>query len=450
MNTTPSRRILVVDDDASVVDFLCESLVDEGYSVEGATSSVDALSRIKSERYDMVITDVEMPELRGVDLLKSVLEAKPTQLVLLITAHGNIEMAVESVRAGACDFLTKPFRIEALLHSIERAFNDRMLRHEIVRLRSQLTENKGQNLLVAKSPQMRRSLEIARRAAATKTPVLLTGETGSGKSILAHYIHQSSARRKEPFVQFNCAAVPPSLLESELFGAKKGAFTDARENRDGLFVSARGGTLFLDEIGELSVEAQAKLLLALETNTIRQLGGTTELQVKARVITATNRDPEALLREGRLRPDLYYRINVMRIEVPPLRERKDDIIPLVDTFLARATSDQERSVLGISSNAIKLLMRYSWPGNIRELANVIERAVAMAEHDTIMPDDLGLPTEVDQPPSLLESAVDERLSLEELERAYVRRVVDAVGGNKAAAAAQLGITRRTLYRKLRE
>jgi len=448
MSDFPGRRILVVDDEAAVVDYLCESLSARGYEPVGMTSSMDALARIKSEDFDLIITDVEMPELRGVELLGAILDVKPTQLVLLITAYGSVEMAVAAVRAGACDFLTKPFKIEALLHAIERAFSERMLRREVVRLRAALTRSDTPKPVVAKSIAMHRVLDVARRAAGTNTSVLITGETGSGKSVLARFIHEQSARSAEPFLQLNCAAVPSTLAESELFGVRRGAFTDAREDREGLFVAAGGGTLFLDEIGELSMEVQAKLLHALETSAVRPLGGSSEVRTKARIIAAMNRPPKVLLREGRFRPDLYYRINVVRIEVPPLRDRRDDIVPLVDALLAHASEKYERPLIGISVKAIRTLVRHSWPGNVRELANVVERAVAMAEHDSILPEDLDFPEVENEATPPLDAALENGLSLEEVERAYIQRVVDAQGGNKAAAARMLGITRRTLYRKL--
>jgi DNA-binding NtrC family response regulator len=444
-----AKQILVVDDESAVVDYLCESLSAHGYAPVGMTSSVGALARISKDDFDLIVTDVEMPELRGVDLLSAILDVKPTQLVLLITAYGSVEMAVAAVRAGACDFLTKPFKIEALLHAIERAFSERMLRREVVRLRAALTRSDNRPV-VAKSIAMRRVLDVARRAAGTNTSVLITGETGSGKSVLARFIHEQSARRAEPFLQLNCAAVPSTLAESELFGVRRGAFTDAREDREGMFVAAGRGTLFLDEIGELSMEVQAKLLHALETATVRPLGGSSEVRTNARIIAATNRPPEVLLREGKFRPDLYYRINVVRIEVPPLRERRDDIVPLVDALLAHASEKHERPLYGISAKAIKQLVRHSWPGNVRELANVVERAVAMAEHDSILPEDLDFPEVGSEAIPSLDAALENGLSLEAVERAYVQRVVDAQGGNKAAAARVLGITRRTLYRKLGE
>lgn len=444
------KRILVVDDDAAVVDHLCESLRAHGYDVAGSTSAIEALSMAKEHQFDLVISDVEMPELRGVDLLRGILDATPTQLVLLITAYGSVEMAVAAVQAGACDFLTKPFKIEALLHSIERAFSERMLKREVVRLRAALAPADAPQPVVAKSAAMRRVLDLARRAAGSSSSVFITGETGTGKSILARFIHDHSQRRAHPFVQLNCAAFPPTLAESELFGVRRGAFTDAREEREGLFVAAGGGTLFLDEIGELTLELQAKLLHALETGAVRPLGGTKEVPTRARIVAATNQQPEQLLREGSFRPDLYYRINVVRIEVPPLRERKDDIVPLVDVLLSRARTKSESPIVGISAPAIRRLVKYSWPGNVRELANVIERAVAMTDHDVILPEDLDFPDTGLSATAGLDAAVEEGLSLEEMERAYVQRVVEAQGGNKAAAARILGITRRTLYRKLGE
>lgn len=440
----------MVDDDAAVVDYLCESLRERGYRALGITSATKALSCVEQEHFDLVISDIEMPELRGVDLLARILEVKPNQMVLLITAYGSVEMAVAAVQAGACDFLTKPFKIEALLHAIERAFSERTLMREVVRLRAALAPTDSLGPVVARSPAMRRVLDLAQRAAGSSSSVLISGETGSGKSILARFIHSQSQRREEPFVQLNCAAVPATLAESELFGVRRGAFTGASEEREGLFVAAGGGSLFLDEIGELSLELQAKLLHVLESGTVRPLGGIKEVRTKARFIAATNSSPEELLREGSFRPDLYYRINVVRIEVPPLRQRKDDILPLVDVLLAQARTKSERPISGISAQAIRRLLKYPWPGNVRELANVIERAVAMADHNIILPEDLDFPDLTRSSLPGIDRAVQDGLSLEEMERVYIQRVVTAQGGNKAAAARILGITRKTLYRKLGE
>lgn len=442
------KRLLVVDDDPGVVDFLCESLAARGFATTGCGSGAEALALVAREAFDLVITDVEMPGMRGTDLCSALLEARPQQLVLLITAFGSIEFAVAAVRAGACDFVAKPFKIEALVFAIERAFRDRQVRREIVRLRTTRPAMDSGDL-VARSPAMRKVLDLARRAARVDSTVLLTGETGTGKSAVARFIHDASARRDRPFFQVNCASLPSGLVESELFGVRRGAFTDAREDRPGAFAAAGPGTLLLDEVGELALEVQAKLLSALESGGVRPLGGTRDVPFSARVIAATNRPLEALLRDGQFRPDLYYRLNVIRIEVPPLRDRRDDIIPLADLFLGRAAERQARSLIGISAGAMRRLMAYHWPGNVRELANLLERAVALGEHDTLVPEDLDFPP-ADSLQSLLSGGVSADVPLEEVERAYVRRVLDARGGNKAAAARTLGINRRTLARKLRE
>ena len=321
-----------------------------------------------------------------------------------------------------------------------------MLRREVVRLRAALSHT-DRNTVIAKSRAMRQVLDTARRAAATNVTVLLTGETGTGKSVLAQYIHDCSQRCKEPFLQINCAALPAALAESELFGVRKGAYTDAREDREGVFVAAGNGTLFLDEIAELSLEAQAKLLRALDAGMVRPVVSDKEIPFRARLLTATNRQLEPLLKEGRIRPDLYYRIHVLRIEMPALRERREDIPPLVDAFLEKAGQRHGRRMAGVSASAMRLLMRHSWPGNVRELLNVVERAVAMAEHDVILPEDLAFNESRENSPDF-EQAISADSSLEAVERAYIRRVLEAHGGNKAAAAKVLGITRKTLYRKL--
>jgi DNA-binding NtrC family response regulator len=447
MSSSIRKRLLVLDDDPGVVDFLRDSLTDRGFAVTGFTSPAAALARIRSEPFDLVITDVEMPEMRGTDLLSAILQERPDQLVMLITAFGSIELAVATVRAGACDFLAKPFKIEALVFAIERAFRDRQMRREIVRLRTTAREQDPGGL-VARSAGMRKVVETAHRAARGNATVLLTGETGTGKSAIARLIHDSSARRDHPFLHLNCASLPVNLIESELFGVRKGAFTDAREERAGVFVAAGQGSLFLDEIGELPLDTQAKLLHVLEAGRVRPLGGTSEVPVKARLVAATNRPLETLLREGEFRPDLYYRLNVIRIEVPPLRERREDIVPLVDLFLSRSSEQQSRSFIGVSAAAMRRLVSYHWPGNARELSNLLERAVALTDHDTIVPEDLDFPKDGDGLEVLLARSAESHLPLEALERTYVRRVMEAHSGNKTAAARALGIHRRTLYRKL--
>jgi len=442
------NRLLILDDDAGVVDFLCESLSERGFEVEPYTSHAAALERIKRESFDLVISDIRMPGMNGTDLLGAILAHRPGQLVLLMTAFGSIDLAVQAVRAGACDFIAKPFKIEALVFAIHRAFHDREMRREIVRLRASVpATNTGQ--LVARSPAMTAVIETARRVADLDLSVLLTGETGTGKGAVARFIHDVSARSRRTFEHVNCASLPATLIESELFGVRRGAYTDAREDRPGAFVAAGDGTLFLDEIGELTLETQAKLLHALESGRVRPLGSTAEIPFRARVIAATNRPLERLLRDGEFRPDLYYRLNVIRIELPPLRDRQEDIVPLIDLIVERVAGRQSRPVVGVSAAAMRRLTSYSWPGNVRELAHLLERAVALCDHDTLLPEDLEFPKKEDDLVALLSEGTQDPIPLDELERVYVRRVLESRGGNKAEAARLLGINRRTLYRKLR-
>lgn len=453
MSASARRRILVTDDDPGVVDYLVEMLSEEGYVVEGVTSPHKALACLGGNEFDLVIADVEMPGMRGIDLMAAIHAKKPGQLVLLITAFGSIDLAVRAVRAGACDFITKPFQIEVLCLAIERAFRERQMRREIVRLRSMLSVSEPAGL-VARSQVMQRVVDLARRAALTDSTVLLTGESGVGKGNVARFIHDHSPRHRGPFTQVNCAALPAPLVESELFGVRKGAYTDAREDRLGLFVQATGGTLFLDEVAEMPLEAQPKLLQALETGKVRPVGGHNEVAVDVRVIAATNCPLEEALRDRHFRPDLYHRLNVIRVEIPPLRERPEDVEALVDVLLQRASAKLARPVIGITAEAMRWLLSYEWPGNVRELANMIERAVALTDHDTILPEDLSLashpPSKDDLLDDTLSIAAARELPLIDVERAYIRRVLEVTHGNKARAARILGLDRRTLYRKLGE
>ena len=445
--TRTKTRLLVLDDDKEVVSFLGEELGREGYAVTGVTAPSEALARLEAEPFDLVISDVEMPEMRGIELLSAIQARHPGQLVVLMTAFGSIDLAVQAVRAGAADFVAKPFRIEVLCLAIERALRERQMRREIIRLRDRL-DAEGDGTVVAKSASMARAVDLARRAAATEATVLLTGESGTGKGVLARLIHDAGPRRDAPFLQLNAAALPHALVESELFGVRRGAFTDAREDRKGYFAAASGGTLFLDEIGELPQETQAKLLHVLESGKVHPLGHTEEVEVNTRVVAATNRPLESLLREGRFRADLYYRLNVIRIEVPPLRVRREDVLPLVDHLLARACARLHRPIVGISAAAVRRLIAHDWPGNVRELANALERAVALTDHDTILPEDLNEASASAEAGDELSGAARARLSLAEVSKRYARRVLEARQGNKAAAARALGIDRRTLYRML--
>jgi DNA-binding NtrC family response regulator len=441
-------RMLVVDDDRSVVDYLTEMLTEDGHRAVGTTSAGDAFELLAKEEFDLVIADVEMPEERGLDLMARIHQHKPGQLVLLVTAFGSIDLAVKAVRAGACDFVTKPFRWEVLQVAIDRALRERRMRREIVRLRSALREESGD--LVARSPAMRRVKEIATRVATTDSTVLLTGASGVGKGAIARYIHDHGARASGRFVQVNCAALPASLAEAELFGVRRGAFTDAHEDRPGLFAQARGGTLLLDEIGEMPLELQAKLLQVIETRAARAVGGAEETPLDVRLLAATNRPLEDAVAKHAFREDLYYRLDVVRIDIPPLSERPEDLRALIDVLLERACQRVGRAVLGIAEDAMRWLLAHAWPGNVRELANLLERAIVLAEHDTIVLDDLVIRERPGLDEGYLERAARRGLELAAVERAYIHAVLRVAGGNKSEAARTLGIDRRTLHRRLEE
>jgi DNA-binding NtrC family response regulator len=447
MSASDLQRILVVDDEAEMVDYLVEMLGGEGFAVQGARSGAEALAQLERANVDLVVTDLEMPEMRGLELLDAIQACRPGLLVIIMTAFGSVERAVQAVRAGACDFVSKPFPIEVLVLAINRALRERHMRREIVRLRSAVP-NLAAGQLVTRSPRMRDVVELARRAAATDSTVLLVGESGAGKGAVARFIHDESRRAAGPFVAVNCAALPAPLVESELFGVRKGAFTDASADRAGLFIQATSGTVFLDEIAELPVESQPKLLHVLESERVRPLGADRDAVIDVRLIAATNRPLEEALRDRRFRPDLYYRLNVIRIEIPPLRERPEDIEGLVDAFLERFNARLGRSIGGVSRDVMRWLLTYDWPGNVRELSNVIERAVALAEHDVIVLEDVLSAVPPGRGGEFLADAVARETPLAVVEQEYIRRVLAATNGNKARAARVLGIHRRTLHRKL--
>lgn len=449
MNAPRRPTLLIIDDDPGIVAWLSEALPEEGFAVRGETSPRRALELLVKTPFDLVITDVEMPELRGIDLLREVKKTRPEQMVLLVTAFGSIDLAVQAVRQGAIDFLAKPFKLEVLVLAIERALRETSLKREVTRLRDEVATQQPHGI-AARSPAMQRALELVRRAAPSKLPVLITGESGVGKGALARVLHETSDRHAAKFVQLNCAALPSGLAESELFGVRKGAFTDAREDRAGMFEQANGGTLFLDELGELPLELQPKLLHALESNEVRPVGSATPVQVDVRVVAATNRPLEDALKERRFRPDLYHRLNVVRIEVPPLRERREDIEAIVDQVLA-GIARRGGSTVGISPAALTWLRAQSWSGNVRELVNALERASTMAGRAVLIPEDFASWASNGAPElSLLEGALSRELSLKELEREYIQRVLEKTGGHKARAAQILGLDRRTLYRKVAE
>jgi two-component system response regulator HydG len=444
------RRILIIDDDRSMCDVLEAELQKRGFETATTTSPEDGLRRLVEDDFGVVLTDINMHGMTGVEVCRQIVESREDLPVVVMTAFGSMEAAIATIRAGAYDFVTKPFEMDDIALTLERALKHRALREEVKRLRRVVVDQQRFDDILGTSSAMKKMYDLLSRVAETETTVLITGESGTGKELVAKAIHQRSPRKDGPFVAINCAAMPESLLESELFGHVKGAFTDARSSRPGLFIKASKGTILLDEIGEMPAGMQAKLLRALQERTVRPVGGDTEQPFDARIIAATNRDLESEVEDKRFREDLFYRINVVRIHVPPLRARGGDILLLAQNFLQRYQPNGNQRVVGIKSGAADRLLSYPWPGNVRELQNCIERAVALAQFDHVGMDDL--PEKVREFRSsritIESSDPTELLPMEEVERRYILRVLEAVGGNKTLAAQVLGFDRRTLYRKL--
>ncbi|HXX69664.1 MAG TPA: sigma-54 dependent transcriptional regulator [Polyangiaceae bacterium] len=444
------RGILIIDDDRSMCDVLESELRRRDFDVTTATTPSEALAIFERGDFGLAITDVNMAGMSGVELCKQLVARREDMPVIVVTAYANMETAIAAIRAGAYDFVTKPFDMDELALTIERALRHHALREEVKRLRKAVDSSQRFDDILGTSAAMLKMCELVTRVADTETTVLITGESGTGKELVAKALHLKSARKDGPFVAINCAAMPESLLESELFGHVKGAFTDARTARPGLFIRASKGTLFLDEIGEMPAGMQAKLLRALQERTVRPVGGDQEQPFDTRIIAATNRDLETEVEEKRFREDLFYRINVVRIHVPPLRARGSDILLLAQHFLERYAVQSRRPVLGMTSAAADKLLSYPWPGNVRELQNCIERAVALAQFDQIGVDDLPEKIRDYKTARISVESNDpaELLPMEEVERRYILKVLEAVGGNKTLAAQVLGFDRRTLYRKL--
>jgi two-component system response regulator HydG len=445
-----TRRVLLVDDDQAMCELLELDLRDRAFEAVTRHSADEALALLDEQEVSAVLTDLNMRGMSGIELCRRVAERHPDVPVVVITAFGSIETAVSAIRAGAYDYLSKPIDAEALTLALERAIAHHALRLELRRLRLAVGEQAQFGDLVGPSAAMRKVHDLLSRVADSDASVLVTGESGTGKEVVARSLHARSKRRGGPFVAINCAAVPEALLESELFGHAKGAFTDARSARSGLFVQASGGTIFLDEIGEMPLGMQPKLLRALQERSVRPVGGSAELPFDVRVVAATNRDLESAIEERRFREDLYYRINVIHVALPPLRERGGDALLLAQRFALDFASRAGKHVTGLSPAAAEKLAAYAFPGNVRELMNAMERAVALTRYEQITVDDLPEKIRAARPsPELAEATGSaELVPLEEVERRYVLRVLEAAGGNKAQAARILGLDRKTLHRKL--
>jgi two-component system response regulator AtoC len=441
--------VFVVDDEREMVELIAVGLKRRGFTIVPFGAGADALAAIPNHDVDVIVTDLNMKGMTGLELCQHVAADRPDIPVLMLTAFGSFETAVGAIRAGAYDFVTKPVEIEALAIAVRRAAEHRALRGEVKRLREVVAQTRGRGDLIGSSTAMQQVYGLIDQVSSTDATVLITGESGTGKEVVAREIHQRSKRATGPFVAINCAAVPEQLLESELFGHAKGAFTDAKQNRPGLFQQANGGTLFLDEIGEMALVLQPKLLRALQERKVRPVGGDSEVVIDVRLVTATNRDLEEMVEEKRFREDLYYRINVIHIPLPPLRARGGDVLLLAQHMLKHYAAVFDKKVIGLAAAAAERMMTYDWPGNVRELGNCLERAVALARFEEIQVEDL--PEKIRSSRhrlSLSGTELPELLTLEEIERRHVLRVLEACNSNRTDAAKMLGLDRKTLYRKL--
>ncbi|MCA9664739.1 MAG: sigma-54-dependent Fis family transcriptional regulator [Myxococcales bacterium] len=445
-------RVLLIDDDEDTRDLGAMGLAKHGYQTQTCSSVEEALELLERSNGELgaVVTDLQLGSRSGLEVCEWVTQNRPDTPVILVTGHGSLDAAIGAIRVGVWDFINKPIDLSRLAHSLERALSHSRLKQEVTRLRESVARPAVAAPIVGESRAIRAVLDLVERLHESDVSVLITGESGTGKELVARALHNTSNHAEGPFVAVNCAAMPAALLESELFGHKRGAFTDAREDREGLFVRASGGTIFLDEIGEMPMEMQAKLLRTLQDSRVRPVGSDDEVAFEARVLSATNRDLEDAVEQGTFREDLYYRLNVVHVPVPPLRARDNDVLLLAQHFIEAVVARTGKQVVGLSSQAAQKLIDYHWPGNVRELQNCIERAVALTRFEELTVDDLPPKIRRYQATRLVLDAddVEQMLTLEAVERRYIARVLEATGGNKTHAARVLGLDRRTLYRKL--
>jgi len=445
------QTVLVVDDDHDMRALLRDVLEEHGYKVTLAQNGQEALKNLREGEYPVVLTDLRMKGIQGIELLAEIKRSFPDTNVVLMTAFGSVETALEAMKQGASDYLMKPVKNDDLLRVTERSFREALLRSEINRLRREVNKEYSFSQILGKSKPMREIFDLIRRVADSPTNILITGESGTGKELVAKALHYNSERKDGAFVAVNCAAIPEQLLESELFGHMRGAFTDAKVDKRGLFEEAAKGTLFLDEISELPLMLQAKLLRAIQEKEIRRLGANRPIAVDTRLIAATNLNLSEEIKAKRFREDLYYRLNVIEMRLPPLRERREDIPLLVDAFLKKFGQARGKDVKGVSESTLAFLIDYAWPGNVRELENVIERAVTLSRGDKIVPDDLPATIQGSRGDRrVLDEAAEKMHPLHEIEKEYIKKILEKMGGNKYQAAQVLGIDRKTLYRKLGE
>lgn len=449
------EKILLIDDSQEILDSLSEFLRSEGYDFDTASDGASGISKIEKDSYDIVVTDFKMPGVDGMEVLKYVKENSPETICIILTGYGTIKNAVEAVKKGAFDYLTKPVKMDEVLISFKRAFEYRSLKRENTNLRNQLKEKYKFKNIVGESPEMQRVFETIEKVADTDSTVLILGESGTGKELIAKATHYRSYRREGPFVPVNCAAIPGELLESELFGHEKGAFTNAIRTRIGRFELAHGGTLFLDEIGDMNPNLQSKLLRVLQERQFERVGGTKSIRVDIRVIAATHRDLEKAVRQEKFREDLYYRLNVVPIKIPPLRDHKSDIPILARHFLNHFSKSKRKKITGITDVALQKLIEYDWPGNVRELENMIERMVILANQEMItlqdLPERVHPITGMDRPGSfeIPAEGVSLDTTINEFERQLILQALNKTGWVKNKAAQLLHMNRTTLIEKIK-
>ncbi len=448
--TKSQSKILVVDDNPEVLSLLSDLLEEEGhYTILEAHSIEEAIENLQKHNVHLVISDLRLKSESGFDLMKMVQKDFSWIPVIIMTAYGTVDSAIEAIRNGAFDYIEKPFHSEKILLTVARAIETSALRTEIHQLRTTLIRDSTYHHIISQSAKMRSIFSLIEKIKTSDINVLITGPSGTGKELFARAIHDSSTRASGPFVTLNCSAIPEALLEGELFGYKKGAFTDAKGDKEGLIEQADGGTFFMDEIADLPLSLQPKLLRAIQQREIRSLGSTNNQIINVRWIAAANQDLKKMVAEKRFREDLFYRLNVVNIELPPLKDRREDIPILVRHFIEKMSTRFQKQIKGVDEAALHLLLNYDWPGNIRELENMIERAVALAEGEWIIPHDLQLPSVENKNPQDIQFSSAENIStLEEMEKRYILQVLKKVKNNRSQAAKVLGIDRKTLYNKI--
>lgn len=436
-------RVLVVDDEEPFRRLLKKELTRKGFSVEVASDGESGLNLVSKDSFDVVLLDIVMPGVDGLSVMKKMMQDPASPSIIVLTGRATVETAVEAMKNGAYDYLTKPYKLDELMIIINRAYEYRRLKMKNQQLQQELIRKESPQDFVYKSRQMEEVFNLVRKIAPTDSTVFIYGESGTGKELIANLIWRYSRRSEEPFIALNCATLSENLIESELFGHEKGAFTNAFQTKYGIVEVADRGTLFLDEIGEMPLSLQAKLLRFLDSGEFRRVGGNKTLKADVRVITATNRDLSELVRRSEFRQDLYYRLNVINIKIPPLRERKEDIPELSNYFLSKYTQKFSKTIKGIDERAMNILLSYHWPGNVRELENVIERAVILSDSELISPEDISVSQVQPEEATTL-------TSLDEVEKTHILRVLKETGWNQSKASQILGIDRKTLYLKLKK